>query len=374
MDAELTMLDRDHVIAVAEGVLTHRYGGQQQLTDPEELSGTGTTTVLRLRVANNPFLSNRSVVVKYTPRGSDPIDRAAFLREVVAYQFTTSLSEEVRPGPVLLGYDLNKSIIILSDLGDGDTLATLLTSVDEERRVRLLRNLGTSLGIMHAGTAGLETSFNILLARMVRSIEGARDVQLMREGMLEDRIREGVEIVRGAGVAVPDEVAHIAENMQARMLHGATRAFTPFDLAPDNIIFADRTQFLDYEWAGFRDVLFDLACVIAGFPQYLSARPVADEEAQIFIDAWTSEVAAVWPQVHDESLMHSGIISALLGWAFFSVSILYVDDDTESAPRAEIDAKVRATFTAVARFAETGPAREHAVVAAFATDVAERLR
>ena len=72
------MLDQQQIIAVAEAVLTQRYGGQQHLTEPEELSGASGTVVLRLRVANNPFLSYRSVVVKYSPQTDDPIDDAAF--------------------------------------------------------------------------------------------------------------------------------------------------------------------------------------------------------------------------------------------------------------------------------------------------------
>ena len=57
------MLNHEQIIELAEGMLNHRYGGQQELTDPEELSGTGNTTVLRLRVTNNPLFTYRSVVV-----------------------------------------------------------------------------------------------------------------------------------------------------------------------------------------------------------------------------------------------------------------------------------------------------------------------
>lgn len=404
-------LDHEQITAIAESVLTHRYGGQQRLTEPEELSGTGGTTVLRLRVANNPFLSHRSVVVKYSPRTDDPIDDAAFLREVVAYQFTTSLSEEVRPGPVLLGYDLDKRAIILSDSGNGDTLATLLENSDEDTRVRLLRNLGTSLGKMHAGTAGAETSFNILLARMVRSIDGARDVQLMREGMLENRILEGLEIIRRAGFEVPKDVAAVADTVQVRMLHGGSRAFTPFDLSPDNILFADRTQFLDYEWAGFRDIVFDVACVIAGFPQYISARPISDSEVSVFLEAWVAEVGGVWPSMLNHETLQARITAALVGWAFFSVSILYLDgDDTLGGTRlgggwapdgTTVDGRVDVergagvlrpsvhveltpeekairrdvadTFDALARYASTGTEPAYAVISSFASSVVKSL-
>lgn len=414
------MLDQQQIIAVAEAVLTQRYGGHQHLTEPEELSGTSGTVVLRLRVANNPFLSYRSVVVKYSPQTDDPIDDAAFLREVVAYQFTTSLSEEARPGPVMLGYDLERHAIILTDSGDGDTLATLLENSDEEQRIRLLRNLGTSLGKMHAGTAGAELSFNTLLARMVRARDGAREIQAMRESMLENRILDGLEIVRRAGIDVPADVADIAGTVQVHMLHGDSRAFTPFDLSPDNIIFADRTQFLDYEWAGFRDVIFDVAGVIAGFPQYISARPISEAETMVFLEAWIAEVAGVWPALQNTETLHSRITAALVGWAFFSVSLLYLDgeeprgttrygggwimadngnyelvqdpealeEDVErgasvlrspahtdfTAVEKAIRRDIGDAFSALAWYAAAGDTPRNAVIADFASHVAERLK
>lgn len=367
------------MIATAEAVLNHRYGGQQQLTDPEVLSGTGPTTVLRLRVANNPVFPHRSVVVKCSPHSDDPVDDAAFVREVVAYQFTTSLSEDVRPGPVLLGYDVERRILILSDSGNGETFADLLEQSDDDARVRLLRNLGTSLGKMHAGTAGAETSFNILLARMVRSIDGAREIQIQREAILENRIQEGVDYVREAGIVVPAEVAAVAETVQVRMLNGGSRAFTPFDLSPDNIIFAERAQFLDYEWAGFRDVIFDIAGVIAGFPQYTSARPISEAETKVFVDAWVAEVGGVWPSMLNNDTLQARITAALVGWAFFSASILdyaLVDEDGSAPDEYEeraIRRDVSGTFDALARYASAGTEPTYAVVAEFARSVVDWL-
>ncbi|MDN8593871.1 MULTISPECIES: phosphotransferase [unclassified Corynebacterium] len=386
------MLDTQEIIATAEAVLNHRYGGQQQLTEPEELSGTGATTVLRLRVANNPVFPHRSVVVKYSPQANDAIDDAAFMREVVAYQFTTSLSEDVRPGPVLLGYDIERRTLILSDVGNSETFADLLEQSDDEARVRLLRNLGTSLGKMHAGTAGAETSFNILLARMVRSIDGAREIQIQREAMLENRIQEGVDIIREAGIEMPADVAAVADTVQVRMLHGGSRAFTPFDLSPDNIVFAERAQFLDYEWAGFRDVVADIAGVIAGFPQYISARPISEEETAVFLEAWVAEVGGVWPSVLNPETLQARITAALVGWSFFSASLLEytrsvaggaieggnsagagMTIDPDEAEARAIRRDVAGTFDALARYADTGTEPTYAVVANFARRVVEWL-
>lgn len=373
------MLDNQEIIDTAEAVLNHRYGGKQQLTDPEVLSGTGPTTVLRLRVVNNPVFPHRSVVVKCSPQTGDVIDDAAFVREVVAYQFTTSLSEEVRTGPVMLGYDIEQRILILSDSGNGETFADLLEHSDEEARVRLLRNLGTSLGKMHAGTAGAESSFNILLARMVRSIDGARDIQIHREEILENRIHDGLAVIRASGIDVPADVAGVADTVQVRMLHGGSRAFTPFDLSPDNIIYAERAHFLDYEWAGFRDVIFDIAGVIAGFPQYISSQPINDEEAKVFVEAWVDEVKGVWPSVLNYDTLQARITAALVGWAFFSASILgYAGEEGDGELLDEVDQReirrdVAETFDALARYAATGTEPAYAVVASFARDVVDWL-
>ena len=355
------MLETQEIIDTAEAVLNHRYGGKQQLTDPEVLSGTGPTTVLRLRVANNPVFPHRSVVVKCSPQTGDVVDDAAFVREVVAYQFTTSLSEEVRPGPVMLGYDIEKRILILSDSGNGETFADLLEHSDEEARVRLLRNLGTSLGKMHAGTAGAESSFNILLARMVRSIDGARDIQIHREEILENRIHDGLAVIRAAGIDIPADVAGVADTVQVRMLHGGSRAFTPFDLSPDNIIYAERAHFLDYEWAGFRDVIFDIAGVIAGFPQYISSQPINDEETKVFVEAWVDEVKGVWPSVLNYDTLQARITAALVGWAFFSASILgYAVEESDGELLDEVDQReirrdVAETFDACLLYTSPSP-------------------
>ncbi|WP_291313685.1 phosphotransferase family protein [Corynebacterium sp. UBA2622] len=411
-------MEQDNVIALAEDILTRRYGGTQRLTDATRLPGSGFSGVYRARVAANPFLQHRSVVVKQSPETGDVLEDAAFLREVVAYQFTTSLSEDVRPGPVLLGYDTAQRIIIISDSGDGDTLETLLDTADDGQRVQILRNLGTALGRMHAGTAGKEDDYNVLFARMMRSRRGQRQVQDLREHLLMHRIRLGAEMLEKSGIAIPAEVAATAERIRARLLHGGNRAFTPFDLAPDNIIYADRTQFLDYEWAGFRDVTFDVGFVVGGFPNYVAARTISDDEAQVFIDAWVREVETTWPSVLHGDTLHASITGALIGWSLSSVSILNanaLEEMGQADPQlaaefdtagADLEAAVSAdgsfeisgdllrprtdgpftsdemlvrrdlyeTFDALARYATLGRDSANLVIADWAGSLAERLR
>lgn len=311
-----------HIIEIAEDLLTRRYGGTQKLLDPVALSGSGHARVFRARVASSPFLPHRSVVLKQSPDTGDLIADAAFLREVASYQFTTSLAEEFRPGPVLLAHDLDSRLIVLSDSGDGDTFADLLNESNPDKRVQILRALGTSLGRMHAGTAGKEEAFNILLRRLGKNDIDAHRFQDIREGLLEVGAAVGLDVIRQAGIEVPRELTEYLPTVQRRLRKGRYRAFTPFDLSPDNIIVADRIEFLDYECAGFRDVSFDLACVIAGFPQYISLQPVADDETAAFVEAWLHEVDELWPGLSNEDVLHERLTIALVGWALSSLTVM----------------------------------------------------
>nr|WP_126317169.1 phosphotransferase [Corynebacterium kutscheri] len=310
------------IITIAEDLLSQRFGGTQQLSDVESLNGSGIATVLRARVAPSPFLQQRSVVIKYMPPTGLLVDDTAIVREIAAYQFTTSLSEEVRPGPVLLAHDADKSIVVITDSGDGDTFFDLLDTDDAELRISILRNLGEALGKMHADTASKEEDFLILLKRMLHKYPEAAKVNAFREAFLVRAIDVGQHIIEQQGIEVPQIVKDLAKNAARRLFYGQHRAFTPFDLSPDNIIVAERTHFLDYESAGFRDATFDIACVICGFPQFLFSRPIQDDEADVFIDSWVNEVGKIWPNVNNLTRLHIRITTAMIGWAFSSITLM----------------------------------------------------
>ncbi|WP_328588281.1 phosphotransferase [Corynebacterium yudongzhengii] len=385
------------IVDKAQALLSRKFGGGQRFTETQRLEGTGTATVLRARLAPQAFLQQRSVVVKYVPETGDLFDDAALLREIAAYQFTTSLSENVRPGPYMLAHDMDARLMVISDSGDGDRFSELLESNDPEAREQMLRNLGSALGRMHAGTAGSEKSFRTLLNRMFKQypeLEPSRD---LRDRSIGPATFHGATLIRNAGIRVPECVAALAEDATTRLAHSRSRAFTPFDLSPDNIIVAQRTEFLDYEWADFRDVNYDLACVIGGFPQYAGRSVISDEEGDAFLKAWVEEVEDIWPDTANEAHLHERITAALISWALSSVSVLHHgsigsaltsldDDDPETSTRlfnsdedfTDAEHLVRRdfyeTFSSLARYARQGGDNRFEVVASFAEEVAERVK
>ncbi len=391
------MLNHQEIVEIAEDLLAKRYGGTQHLSEVEQLNGSGTAAVLRARVANSPFLQQRSVVLKYVPATGDPFDDSALVREIVSYQFTTSLTEEVRPGPVILAYDIDKRIIVLSDSGNGDTFADLLEQRTGDHRMQILRNLGQSLGSLHAATADREADFDILMSRMLSRHPSTAEMQKQRDTLLPTAIQVGIQILAGSGITIPKVVEDFSRDAQRRLISGQHRAFTPFDLSPDNIIVAERTHFLDYEVAGFRDATFDIACVIAGFPQFVFSHPITDDEADELIDAWVQEVRGIWPNVNNEDRLHARIVTALIGWALSSVTLMHLGsiaavatylDNSDSAGEIELDEfafprsqdddelvrqDLHETFTALQRFAARGADSRFPEVARFAGDVVQSM-
>lgn len=397
------MPSQEQLVSIAEDLLSHRFGGSQRLEDVEVLAGSGESTVLRARVASQPFLQYRTVVLKFVPMIGEVLYDAALMREVVAYQFTTALPENVRPGPMLLAHDIDQRLVVMTDSGDGDTFDDLLETAKHETRGHILRNLGSSLGRMHAGTAEREKEFDILMARMLKQHPQFGENQEVRDDALQQSILLGEQILEQSGFSVPQAFHDAAQVARKRVVGGSARAFTPFDLSPDNIIVAEKTHFLDYEWAGFRDVSFDIACVVAGFPQFVFTHPITDEEADTFISAWKREIKEVFPNLVEPHNLHARVLAALVGWGLSTLATMSdgnlsgvvgmvqkgedISTDLDQAAALlrtgsadsfsddELLARrdIYETFEAMSRFGDNGTEDTSAEIAEFARSIAQRV-
>lgn len=397
------MPSQEQLVSIAEDLLSHRFGGSQRLEDVEVLAGSGESTVLRARVASQPFLQYRTVVLKFVPMIGEVLYDAALMREIVAYQFATALPENVRPGPMLLAHDIDQRLVVMTDSGDGDTFDDLLETAKHETRGHILRNLGSSLGRMHAGTAEREKEFDILMARMLKQHPQFAENQEVRDDALQQSILLGEQILEQSGFSVPQAFHDAAQIARKRVVGGSARAFTPFDLSPDNIIVAEKTHFLDYEWAGFRDVSFDIACVVAGFPQFVFTHPITDEEADTFISAWKREIKEVFPNLVEPNNLHGRVLAALVGWGLSTLATMSagnlsgvvgmvqkgedISTDLDQAAALlrtgsadsfsddELLARrdIYETFEAMSRFGDNGTEDTSAEIAEFARSIAQRV-
>lgn len=387
----------DDALDSAMHLLGNRFGGTPELTHPENLGGSGDSLVVRVKVSPNPFLQERTVVIKQLPPvttgGGDSGDReaeatSAMIREVVAYQYTNTLAEEHRPGPQLLAHDIDGRIMVLSDAGDGRSYSDILTMDGEMERAAALRKLGRALGRMHVATADGQEAFDTLNRRQHSRHNLPASGITDRDVDVAALVEQGLDLLRRSGVTVDPTVEEFAHEAGLRQSRSRVQAFTPFDLTPDNIMLADSVVFLDFEWAGFRDIVSDVACVVAGFPHDITTPLLDNEELREFMESWSTEVAVVWPAVREDGRLEKALMASLVGWALMSLSLLYhgtlaviatSGSASESArrldrmPREHL-ADLATTVEAVRRYADRNPVDDRfPAVRDFADELLRRL-
>ncbi len=330
-----------------------------KLSDPIELSGSGRTTVLRVRVAENAFSLPRTLIVKQVRGGAQ--DRttgglapgvasvdSAFLREAVSYQFTTSLGRDQRPGAYLIAYSLPDRLLILSDLGENAGLTAVLRSGAEPATRNALMAFAQALGRMHAATVGREADFVALLRRVdvVHRVDGIAQ-------QAEAAVAEVPRLLqRELGLTVPVEIAERIVRGNRLFSAGRFRAFSPSDLCPDNVMLNnDGARFLDYEWGGFRDATLDIAYALVSFPGCLCDVELSRERARQMVEAWRAEVVGVFPALADDAVLAERILEARLIWVWLTTYWFLPADHTRIAAAREHGLSVPRSAALINRWA-----------------------
>ncbi|WP_026303131.1 hypothetical protein [Jongsikchunia kroppenstedtii] len=316
-------------VHAAEALLTARAGAPVRLTDIEELGGSGRTTVVRARVSESGFSLPRSLVIK-TLGPDEPAE--PFRRELASYKFANTLSSQTRPGPQLIASDADSRVLVLSDLGVGRSMLSVLAEGDLALTTQSISAWGQALGRMHAATVGGESDYGVLARQGGQSGPTCWQI-LLSVADAESVLAEGLE------VQVPDAVAEMLAAGRALFDEGDHRAFTPADVGPENILLnAEGVQFLDYEWGGFRDAALDIAYAVVTFPRHLGGEPAADAQTvarweTAMVDAWRSEVEAIWPVLGHDRDLNRKVTTARLLWVWMS-TVWLLDEASGSAERA----------------------------------------
>ncbi|WP_345000127.1 hypothetical protein [Tsukamurella soli] len=300
----------DATLAAVAQLLERRTGMEVALVDPQDLGGSGRTLVMRVRVGHNNFTLPRTVVVKQLlAADATEVDLGeAFAREAAAYKFATALPVESRPGPTLLASDPAAGILVLSDLGLGETMTELLTRTPARRAGTVLSAWGQALGRMHAGTVGREGDLSALARR--EHTDARHDPVGCEAARAAERVPTRLA-EHGVTAAVPDAALRRGLGM---FTGGQCRAFSPSDVGPDNaLVVGGAVRFLDYEWAGFRDAGLDIAYALLTYPRWV-AGGIDDGLNSALIEAWRSEVARIWPRLDDDRTLARHITTAALVW------------------------------------------------------------
>lgn len=360
------------VLATAEGVLAKRAGTSVQLDEPEDLGGTGRSSVIRARVLDNPVSLDRTVVVKAF---DDQTAASQVLREIASYRYATALPTKSRPGPQLLASDFDERLLVLTDLGHGRPMVELLGSTDIDEVERGVSAWGQALGRMHTATLGGEEDFETLM-RVSGKIKGGKGRVTVAGGGIGDEAAASVTahaaMLAEIDVELPEDSRKLLDSGLTLFAGGDFRAFSPADVGPGNILInGDGVQFMDYEWGEFRDATLDVAYALATFPALLSTDVVMDRPRleRALVHAWRGEVKPLWPSINDRRLARR-IFTARALWVWLSTYWMVQGDATgHDWALHTTDARV-----VLARWADLADAGELAGVDDAFVDCADRVQ
>lgn len=300
---------------IAERILTSSCNGAVRLAAPEPLDASPRSTVYRCVVHEAPLGAPASVIVKrvggggetYDPNAADGPDVRLF-NEWAGLQFLDRLAGERSPAARFYGGDRMAGLVVLEDLGAGAHLDEILLGDDPAAAERALVGLATTLGRMHALTAGKTEEYYQLRASL-----GPMERDIASYDWLVPRFRD---MAAALGVALQPGTEDDLEALRST-LHapGPFLAYTHADACPDNCVYADGVvRLFDFEGGYVRHALIDGVFARMRFPSCWCAGELPAHLLPRVEQAYRVVLTQGCPAAADDILFYRVVIEACIYW------------------------------------------------------------
>ena len=300
--AELLLLD-SALAAAAEhvGTTLTREGGLLPAADR--------AVVIRARRSD----TRQTVIVKaYNPRPAGE----GWAREAAALTALVGLGTSA---PELIAVIASPPVVVMEDLGTGDSLATALLGADPEAAGQAAVEWAESLADLHAATWNNVTPFETALSTMAGTdpIDSNNVPNVLADGV--ERLRRAANTV---DVELSDqvgrEIVHLAE-----VLDDGVRVVSPFDACPDNNVrTAAGLRLIDFEGATVAHPAWDVAYLSVPWPSCWCAWRLPDAITARAQQAWVERLItrlAARGLTLDRPAMDVAIRLASLTWCVVTV-------------------------------------------------------
>jgi hypothetical protein len=319
-------------------------------------------SVLRAERAPGP---PSTVIVKWLrdDRAGFRTDPAQQLTEYAALHFLADLG--VHLAPRVLAADLPAAVLVLEDLAPRVPLFSLLTPDPHHPDAAAgLVEFAASTGRLHAATAGRDERYY-----QRRRQHGPVDPMVECRRFFTPW-PDVLAVADAVGAALTTAVeGDIATAITELAEPGPFLAFSNGDAGVNNFLVADGAsgKIIDFEFAGFRHALSDIACLYAPGPMWIT---VADPSTDGTEDAYRDAVSDTIPEVADDRRYGMGVGSAALTWALIRLARLPRLDGRPPGDQSRL--QMVATLEAGAATATRFGVHPH--LAGWARCAADRLR
>lgn len=308
-------------IALAERVLSASLGSRVHLDSTPQLDSSDRSHVFRLCLLEGPPDAPASVIVKRAVVGDDENydpSAAAFLtpawrlfNDWAGLQFLSDVAGFDPIAPRLYGGDRDAGLIVLEDLGTGETLDLLLLGKDRTAAERRLVELATLLGRMHALTLGRQPEFDQL-----RDTLGPRDKATEHytyDWLATALWSAAADLSITPAPGIEEDLAALITMIREP---GPFLAYTHGDPCPGNDLHRDsRLWLLDFEFGDYRHALTDGVYGHIFFPTcWCSNRVPASVVTQMEM-AYRAILMQACPAARDDGLFAEAVVVSCAYWA-----------------------------------------------------------
>jgi hypothetical protein len=299
-------------LACAQRVLSEARGHAVRLREVDEFRAG---RVVRCHVVDD----GDTIIVKVAAREEDAFrDRATIHNEHAALQLLRDIGSDASAS--LLGADPRTGVLILEDLGDAPSLATVLLADDKVTASQAARNSAGALGALHVQTIGRDDAYYEFRERL-SPCDRRADRFMLRGLDIRSCIRELPKLLAEHDLPVPTPYGHEVESIVDELAEpGDFLALSGGDPCPDNErITGDGVRFFDFEAATFRHALVDAAHYVIPFPNCWCWRLLPDDLSQAMLAAHRAQLTTTCTQASDDSRYDEALARTSAAWILWTL-------------------------------------------------------
>jgi hypothetical protein len=278
-----------------------------RLRDRDSLGGSERSDVRRVRAEWPGHPETALIVKRFLDAGESWVREAAAL----------SIAPDGAPTSRLVAEGAAPPIVVMTDLGDGPSVADVLLGDDFDAGSDAVLRWAGAIATLHRVTLGSRDEFRAALGQR------AGDLPVSETQMLtaaDDAARVLEQQCIDLEVRIPPGALTELRDLPRRLNGDQAAALTPHDACPDNNVrVGDDLVLLDFEGAQWRHVAWDVAYLTVPWPSCWCSWRMPGDVAGRALERYRTTIEADLPYVRTPEFRHD-VAAAATGWALISTS------------------------------------------------------
>ena len=278
-----------------------------RLREQGTLGGSTRSDVRRVRAEWPGHPETALIVKQFIDAGESWVREASAL----------AIAPEAAPTARLVAEGGAPPIVVMTDLGDGASVADALLGDDFAAGSEAVLRWAAAMATLHRTTLGSREEFRAALGRR------AGDLPVSETHMLtaaDDAARALEQQCIDLGVRIPPGALTELRELPRRLNGDHAAALSPHDACPDNNVrVGDGLILIDFEGAQWRHVAWDVAYLTVPWPSCWCSWRMPGDVAGRALERYRATIEAELPYVRTPEFRQD-VASAATGWALISTS------------------------------------------------------